>query len=47
MTDIFVDIIFQDYEIQEQIGKGGFATVFRAKNYKKNQDVAVKVVSAQ
>ncbi|KAI5707137.1 hypothetical protein M8J75_014935 [Diaphorina citri] len=36
-----------DYEIQEQIGKGGFATVFRAKNYKKNQDVAVKVINWQ
>lgn len=36
-----------DYEIQEQIGKGGFATVFRAKNYKKNQDVAIKVINWQ
>uniref|UniRef100_A0A8D9EUT2 Serine/threonine-protein kinase SAK n=1 Tax=Cacopsylla melanoneura TaxID=428564 RepID=A0A8D9EUT2_9HEMI len=36
-----------DYEIQEQIGKGGFATVFRAKNYKKNQNVAVKVINWQ
>jgi serine/threonine protein kinase len=35
----------QDYQVYEIMGKGGFATVYRAKLLKTEQEVAIKMVS--
>jgi serine/threonine protein kinase len=37
-------IHFQDYEIVQALGKGGFATVYKARCLARNQDVAIKMV---
>lgn len=36
---------FQDYEVLNLLGKGGFATVYRARCLKTGIEVAVKMVS--
>jgi serine/threonine protein kinase len=38
-------LTLQDYEIIHALGKGGFATVYKARCHAKNQDVAIKMVS--
>ena len=35
----------QDYEVLDLLGKGGFATVFRARSKHNNQEVAIKKVA--
>jgi serine/threonine protein kinase len=41
---IVLDAFFQGYEISEALGKGGFATVYKARFHGSNQDVAIKMV---
>ena len=36
--------VTQDYEVLDLLGKGGFATVFRAKSKRNHQEVAIKKV---
>lgn len=40
------DVLLDRYELVEQIGEGGFGTVFRAKQLGMNRDVAVKLLHA-
>lgn len=37
--------LLQDFDVREQLGKGGFATVYHARCHKTGRDVAVKKVS--
>lgn len=38
--------IIENYNLQIEIGKGAFSTVFKAVNLKTQQDVAIKMVHA-
>lgn len=41
---IFLCLI-QDYEVLNLLGKGGFASVYRARCFKNSMEVAIKMVS--
>ncbi|MBN2306349.1 MAG: serine/threonine protein kinase, partial [Anaerolineae bacterium] len=45
-SDPFLSRKIGNYEIIERVGKGGMATVYRARQLNMNRDVAIKVLSA-
>ena len=44
---IAIKVIKDRYELQEEIGRGGFAVVYKGLDNKLNRVIAVKVLSAQ
>lgn len=44
-TSSSTNLFSQDYEIIQVLGKGGFATVYKARCLSRNQDVAIKMVN--
>ena len=40
----YAPTILQDFDVGEQLGKGGFATVYRARCFNTGKDVAIKKV---
>ena len=42
-----IDRVFHNYRIEEELGRGGWATVYRGHDLKLDRPVAVKVLSQQ